>query len=167
MKGRTKGKDSGKPITLFIANLFVINEELADAFAKGKKDAKGRPVMPLTNDQLKRAIAKEYGHEDTTMESMASGNQSIEKFRIEYHKGMLARAVFPADHPGKPAIFSFRYNEEGQRISTWSRSGNHPVTNGEIREMIKKFPLVRETEDAVRKRLGRNPRKWKEDDATE
>jgi len=164
---KTVGRREKMAFTLYVAKLFVANEGLAAAMRSGKKDGKGRNQLPLTNDQLKGVILHEYSHEENTVASFEKGNQSIEKLRQEYLKGALARSCFPDDDPGKPAIFSFRYNEEGKVVHPQSRKGDRLLTNGELRALVARFTNVRETEDQVFKRLGRNPRKRKDDSATE
>lgn len=165
---KTVGRKHRKAFTLFVASLFVANEELASKFRKGAKDAKGKPILPLTNDQLKAAIINEYSHEDVTMASFEHGHQSIEKLRVEYHKGVLAKSCFPPENPGHPPVYSFRYNVEGQPVRSSSRNGTDLITNGDIRELFKRYgKIITETEKDLRKRLDRNPRKWNDDNATE
>lgn len=176
---RTIGRKTKESFTKFVAQLFVENELLANSMRKGQKDGKGKPVMPLTNDQLKAAIIHEFSHEEGTVASFECGNQSVEKLRNEYHQGLLARSNFPEDMPGRPRIWSFRYNEAGQAIHPTSRKGDRLLTNGDVRELPKRFklrdcngkktdtPAVRETVEEALKRLGRNPRKFKDDSATE
>jgi len=176
---RTVGRKTKESFTKFVAQLFVENELLAASMRKGQKDAKGKLIMPLTNDQLKAAVIHEFSHEETTVASFECGNQSVEKLRNEYHQGLLARSNFPEDMPGRPKIWSFRYNEQGQVVHPTSRKGDRLLTNGDIRELPKRFklrdcngkktdtPAVRETVEEVMKRLGRNPRKAKDDSATE
>jgi len=163
--GRSRGRKTKLPITRFIINLFIANEQRYQDMLNGKKDDKKNVVRPLTNNQLKAAIITEYAHQDETMVSFDKGNQSIEKLRVDYLNGNLCKSSFPEDKPGFPPVFVFRYNTQGQICKFSSRRGDTPMTNGDIKDLVEKRSKVQETFEQVMTRLHREKKDWKKRDA--
>jgi|TARA_R110000824_G_scaffold229932_3_gene417540 hypothetical protein len=116
---RTHGKRTGLGIMAFWATLFEGNELLP----KSKK---------MTNAEIERQVRSEFPHEQTLLENLDSGRQSVNYYRHLYNKGRMSK---PKGTP--PQHISFRYNEEGLVIDT--RTGKRMLDEVEVVEYAKRY----------------------------
>ena len=114
---RTHGKISGMGIMAFWATLFEGNETLS----KSKK---------MTNAEIERQIRLEFPHEETLMENLDSGRQSVNYYRHLYNRGRMNKDV-------PPTQISYRYNEEGFIVDT--RTGKRMLDEVEVVEYAKRY----------------------------
>jgi len=116
---RTHGRRTGLGIMAFWATLFEGNELLP----KSKK---------MTNAELERQVRSEFPHEQTLLENLDSGRQSVNYYRHLYNKGRMSK---PKGTP--PQHISFRYNEEGFVVDT--RTGKRMLDEVEVEEYAKRY----------------------------
>tara|TARA_R110000824_G_scaffold180908_1_gene361526 strand:+ start:811 stop:1302 length:492 start_codon:yes stop_codon:yes gene_type:complete len=116
---RTHGKVSGLGIMAFWATLFEGNELLP----KSKK---------MTNAEIERQVRAEFPHEQTLLENLDSGRQSVNYYRHLYNKGRMSKSK-----GAPPQHISFRYNEEGLFVDT--RAGKRMLDEVEIEEYAKRY----------------------------
>tara|TARA_R110000824_G_C14774941_1_gene631339 strand:+ start:70 stop:561 length:492 start_codon:yes stop_codon:yes gene_type:complete len=116
---RTHGKKTGLGIMSFWATLFEGNELLP----KSKK---------MTNAEIERQVRSEFPHEETLLENLDSGRQSVNYYRHLYNKGRMSK---PKDVA--PKNLSYRYNEEGFLVDT--RTGKRILNEIEIEEYVQRY----------------------------
>ena len=139
---KTTGKRTKMGFVEFLNHLFDTNENPARRHPDGK---------------LKAMILDEFSHSKKTLDSFFDGNQTVAKLRHEYNTGCFQPSTWPPEHPGKLAVMSVRYNEEG--VPANSRRPQIPATEEHLLELHAKFPRVQETAEQLIRRTGiRNKR---------
>ena len=148
---KTIGATTGYGFVEFMINLFMANE-----------------VRRYTDSTLKKIILAEFGHNDRTAKSFIKGNQSVGKLRIEFNSGIYMPQAWPVERPGHPPVISLKWNQvNGVYRPVRSRICTKTLTNGELRELLFRFPRVQETPEKLFERLGRDRGNWNNDSATE
>tara|TARA_R110002020_G_scaffold115383_1_gene265297 strand:+ start:5138 stop:5632 length:495 start_codon:yes stop_codon:yes gene_type:complete len=116
---KTCGKKTQLGIMAFWATLFEGNELLS----RNKK---------MTNAEIERQVRLEFPHEETLMENLDSGRQTVNYYRHLYNVGKLTK---PRGTP--PKHISFRYSNVGKVVDT--RSGKRLLTQEEIDELLERY----------------------------
>ena len=119
---KTSGKKTGLGIMTFWATIFEGNELLP----RTKK---------MTNAEIERQVRLEFPHEETLMENLDSGKQTVNYYRHLYNVGKLTK---PRGTP--PNHISFRYNEAGQVVDT--RTGKRVLTKEEHNELLERYNVL-------------------------
>jgi hypothetical protein len=114
---RTHGVKTGLGIMAFWALLFDANE----IRLKSEK---------MTNAEIERLVREEFPHEETLLNNLDSGRQSVNYYRHLFNKGRMNR--------GKtPTMISLRYDIDGNVVDT--RSGSHIASQKEIAGYTEKY----------------------------
>ena len=116
---KTCGKKTKLGIMAFWATLFEGNELLP----RNKK---------MTNAEIERQVRLEFPHEETLMENLDSGRQTVNYYRHLYNVGKLTK---PRGTP--PKHISFRYNEVGKIVDT--RSGKRVLNSDEYDALLARY----------------------------
>lgn len=119
---KTEGKKSGLGIMAFWAALFRGNEMLS----KSKK---------MTNAEIERQVRLEFPHEQTLMDNLDSGRQTVNYYRHLYNVGKLTK---PKGEP--PEHVSFRYNTDGIPVDT--RTGKRPLSEEQWESLWSRYKDV-------------------------
>lgn len=116
---KTSGKKTGLGIMTFWATLFECNERLPR-------------TRKMTNAEIERQVRVEFSHEETLMENLESGRQTVNYYRNLYNKGKLTKPRLVA-----PSHISFRYNTDGKIVDT--RTGKRILSEEERNEILGRY----------------------------
>jgi len=119
---KSTGRTSGLGIIAYFITIFEANELLP----RSKK-------MP--DSVIARKVAREFPDRPSAQDFMSSNpSKTVNSYRYRYNKGSFTKGI-------PPRTFSFRYNEEGERVN--GKTGTYLLSGKDVYEMLDKHQHYR------------------------